>query len=208
VTKGRRCDPYRAPSWSWASIEILDSKIYPFAACIPYEMVIDKGFVPDLCLKILEAESTATTESPYGQVTGGRLRVQGASMPVSLTYAVRGQSPVCLADFDGTKEVVHLDIELQKVRFGNLMKDSILPRRKHLKGLLLGTVRVAYRSVLDMALDKEILNKEIRFGPKCVVLLLETVDPILGIYERVGIAYCPVSDSRVSAAAIECIEIV
>jgi hypothetical protein len=129
-------------------------------------------------------------------------------VPVTLTYAVREYFPVCLADFDGTKEEVHLDTELQRVRFGNLVKDSILPRRKHLKGLLLGRVSVAYRSMLDMRLDKEFLNKEIRFGPKYVVLLLETVDPTLRTYERVGIVYCPVSDSRVSAAGIEFIEIV
>lgn len=180
----------------------------PFAASISYDMVIDREFVPDTCLKILEAESTATAESPYGQVTGGRSRVQGALVPVSLTYAVRNYSPVCLADFDGTKEVVHLDIELQKVRFGNLMKDSTLPRRKHLKGLLLGRVSVAYHNILDSVLDMEILNKEIRFGPKYVVLLLETVDLTLGTYERVGIVHCSVSDSRVLAADIEFIEII
>jgi hypothetical protein len=82
VTKGRRCDPYRAPSWSWASVEILGSKINPFAGGISYGMVIDKGFVPDTCLKILEAECTTTAESPYGQVTRSRLRVHGALVSV------------------------------------------------------------------------------------------------------------------------------
>ena len=79
---GCRAMPYRAPTWSWASIDLpvessnCDSHIsYSHSHDITE---IDKRF------KVLEASCDVAGANPYGCVTSGYLRVQGAVIVTKL----------------------------------------------------------------------------------------------------------------------------
>jgi hypothetical protein len=75
---GRSLRPpaYRAPSWSWASV---DGKI--FQACL-----IPRGDGRDLLAKINEVQIVSTTADTSGQVSQGTIRIVGALYRVSLRF--------------------------------------------------------------------------------------------------------------------------
>jgi hypothetical protein len=131
LTQERRRTPYRAPSWSWVSVELVDAKDDPFAACICYDFVHEHEVISDSRFKILEAKCVAAASSPYGQVINGKLRAEGVLMPISLTYAVEHYDKVCWASFGSITQLVHLDCELEKVNFGDLMEDHTVSEGKH-----------------------------------------------------------------------------
>jgi hypothetical protein len=81
---GRRASPYRAPTWSWASIDAFtnledDSKeLVP--ASVSYQDAKSGAlyFVLDKDFRVLDAKCTAKTENNvYGEVIAGVLRVEG-----------------------------------------------------------------------------------------------------------------------------------
>jgi hypothetical protein len=63
-TNASKPEQYRAPSWSWASLDC------------PYLEWMDNLQSPSLCAKLLSAETTLEGPDPYGQVSAGSLQVQ------------------------------------------------------------------------------------------------------------------------------------
>jgi hypothetical protein len=81
---GTRADPYRAPTWSWASIDLIADR-----ACskwISYQFAYDKGLWVDERFKVLGYKCDTTGANPYGCVTGGHLLVEGAVIVMTFTY--------------------------------------------------------------------------------------------------------------------------
>lgn len=63
--------PYRAPSWSWASIPGYSLRfIYPQMGNIAFIRITEE-------VKILDAVMQTSSTAPFGQVTGGYLQVRG-----------------------------------------------------------------------------------------------------------------------------------
>jgi len=81
---------------------------------------------------MIEATCVTAASSPFGQVINGKLRVEGALMPISLIYAVHHFDLVCWAIFGSITEHVHLDRELESVNFGDRMEDHIASEGKTL----------------------------------------------------------------------------
>jgi hypothetical protein len=77
IVPSRKPKEYRAPSWSWASID----------GCIFYaDVMTDLGgpgwrFEPDENINIIEC-SVILVESPFGRVSDGKLVIRGHMMPI------------------------------------------------------------------------------------------------------------------------------
>jgi hypothetical protein len=85
---GTRADPYRAPTWSWASIDLNADR-----ACskwISYQFAYDTATVGAFCVdgrfKVLGYECDTAGANVYGCVTGGHLFVKGAVIVMTFTY--------------------------------------------------------------------------------------------------------------------------
>ncbi len=70
-----RAKDYRAPSWSWASIEGPVEFSNFRLACVRPESI---------ACRVLEAEVTPSTSDPYGQISAGHIRVHGMVMKATL----------------------------------------------------------------------------------------------------------------------------
>jgi hypothetical protein len=85
---GTRADPYRAPTWSWASIDLIADRAcskwisYQFA----YDQVESGLFWVDERFKLLGFKCDTAGANPYGRVTGGHLLVKGAVIVMTFTY--------------------------------------------------------------------------------------------------------------------------
>lgn len=84
VRQGSRSATYHAPTWSWASLDGQVSFQAPFS----------DG--QDL-IHILDSTTNPLSEDPFGQVTGGFIRLQGNLVPVSITAANRFSSAEMVA---------------------------------------------------------------------------------------------------------------
>ena len=65
--------PLRAPTWSWASIDLAnqtDHVMYPFL------LRDSNGFNQDPCFRVVDVECRSSTINPYGEVQGGMLTIQ------------------------------------------------------------------------------------------------------------------------------------
>ncbi|RNJ57569.1 hypothetical protein D7B24_005787 [Verticillium nonalfalfae] len=79
--EGSRCRTtrvYRAPSWSWASID--------GPTCLDgLGDVVGKGAESDWKFRVLDAHTDVSSANPYGEVTGGWLRIRGRLATAVLT---------------------------------------------------------------------------------------------------------------------------
>ncbi|KAL9117158.1 MAG: hypothetical protein Q9187_006309 [Circinaria calcarea] len=71
----RRPNSYRAPSWSWASI---DGVIQPFGHSSKFD------YEKEAMATILDAKTSPVSEDPTGQVIGGMIRLRGVLYPEGL----------------------------------------------------------------------------------------------------------------------------
>ncbi|KAF1849039.1 HET-domain-containing protein [Cucurbitaria berberidis CBS 394.84] len=69
ATNPRRRPSWRAPSWSWASID----------GGVSYK-VRQSGILDDIYAHVLDAEMTFLGQNPFGEVSGGRLRIACSGM--------------------------------------------------------------------------------------------------------------------------------
>ena len=74
----KRCEKYRAPSWSWASVD------GPVGWMIDGWVQSEDGFL-DTAIELLESEIDVDEESPYGEVSGGSILVRGKLMMIDST---------------------------------------------------------------------------------------------------------------------------
>jgi hypothetical protein len=81
------------PSWSWASVQLHDTD---FSGFITYETATYFGFERDHRLRILGVSCTPVGINPFGQVSGGRIDVQGA---VISTMVCHDHSPEYVSSF-------------------------------------------------------------------------------------------------------------
>jgi hypothetical protein len=89
---GRRAIPYRAPTWSWVSVDLFDD-MRVCSAYISYDnahSVIDASGKIDERFGVLEGACTVEGANPYGCVTDGYLRVHGAVIATTLCYKEYG----------------------------------------------------------------------------------------------------------------------
>jgi len=85
----RRAKPYRAPSWSWASVDTVARRVgaekeIPFATGVIWNSV--SGRV-DSCVRVIEATCTSSSDNPFGEVTSGILVIEGLVLqPASCSW--------------------------------------------------------------------------------------------------------------------------
>jgi hypothetical protein len=73
----KRTNRYRAPSWSWASLDTPYEIEWKWSNAKPFRQ-------PQL--EILSAEVMSATEDPMGRVSGGHLVISGKLVPVARIY--------------------------------------------------------------------------------------------------------------------------
>jgi hypothetical protein len=82
----RRAAPYIAPSWSWASVDFSEieeywqSKYSPTDEIYHVHLQYSKLLIP--VAKILNLQVSNKDRDPFGQVSDGRLQIQGPSRPI------------------------------------------------------------------------------------------------------------------------------
>ncbi|KAN0092477.1 HET domain containing protein [Hyaloscypha variabilis] len=112
MTYGKRCTPYCAPTWSWASIDLSDTGITSsFEARTAFEHLLVKtfSFQVDDRFELVAAECTPYPESPFGQVTSGTLIIRAASL--SMTLFIDQSEADFMIDLGG--KIYSADIDLE-----------------------------------------------------------------------------------------------
>jgi hypothetical protein len=77
-----RANPWRAPSWSWASID--NAICYDFRYQFRSKLRLETKLALDFTVKILEANCELAGPDPVGEVTSGFIRLYGSVVQVSL----------------------------------------------------------------------------------------------------------------------------
>lgn len=136
------CETYRAPSWSWASI---DGQIVSF-----YSGIIQGGLTT--CLTIVDAEVHAKDNDPMGAVTAGWLKVIAKLKPISAIILARDPGSVAPHDVlcgDVKVGEAHLDVANESIERPNLFAVLVLLEGVVPQGLLLEGVdgKVEYKRV-------------------------------------------------------------
>ena len=154
-----RPEPYRAPSWSWASGE---GTIYNHRT--NQEAVANTSAV----VKILDLEIEHTTEDTFGQVESARVCIQGRLLPIDLEFQTRSPEQLTTTaqlQWQGTtitetgQDLIDLDFE---------MSASTKPSSAY---------------CMPLVADKYGAEK-----PETLVsLLLQRVEGTRGVYERFGV---------------------
>ena len=85
---GTRADPYRAPTWSWASVELITER--PCSRWVSYNFAYEKrgGQWIDERFEVLDCRCEIMGSNPYGRVIGGNLHLKGAIMVMTFNYDV------------------------------------------------------------------------------------------------------------------------
>ncbi|KAF4628861.1 hypothetical protein G7Y89_g9289 [Cudoniella acicularis] len=83
-TISTRAYPYRAPTWSWASVDMVDYR--PCSVWIGYDWAVRVWDNIDERFEVLEWKCDVAGANPYGCVTDGHLLVTGAALTTTLCY--------------------------------------------------------------------------------------------------------------------------
>jgi hypothetical protein len=158
---GVRAKPYRAPSWSWASLRsAAENPRYPVSSFRHYSL--DDGACEALC-RVLDASCTPAGHDANGAVAAGAITIEGKVVPLvksgtkghnrfeelAYVYSLRCDKPV----------LIYSEVDFEPEVYNNM----------DLYGLLIGRVKLATVS------DFEYRG-----------LILQKVDEENGVYERVG----------------------
>jgi hypothetical protein len=114
MTYGKRCTPYCAPTWSWASIDLSETGIVSsFEARTTFEHLLYWGasFEVDDRYELIAAECSTNPDSPYGQVTSGILTIRAASLSTILYIDESG--PDFIVDLGGKCYDVGIDLNVE-----------------------------------------------------------------------------------------------
>lgn len=111
--------PLRAPTWSWASIDLdkdFNILMYPFLTNIYL------GFTADPSFRIVEAYCQTKAANPYGAVQDGSLTIQAQLVPTILTkdHSITQTSTELVIDVDVDEE------DLVKIDHDNMRPDVSL----------------------------------------------------------------------------------
>ena len=162
-----RANPYRAPTWSWASIDLVNNRTC--SVWVSYAFLgpsFEMGLL-DSRFEVLDWKCDISGSNPFGRVTDGHLLVKGAALSTTLWYDGNRDTD---SDIDnGSEYDWHLGIE------------SILD-------LFYYDIDVRGDGNSYVLEGETIIALLISFGPRACAILLAPSKRRSGKYERIGVA--------------------
>jgi hypothetical protein len=204
---GKRCTPYCAPTWSWASIDLSDTGIVSsFEARTTFEHLLVKSDLLEVDdrYELIAAECSTNPDSPYGQVTSGILTIRAASLSTTLYIAESG--PDFIVDLGGKCYAVDIDLNaeyLQSHECDHADKYFAEPFNKYFPRGSQGREMDVLLATLGYTEGEIDLREE-----RSLALVLILVDGSRNRYERVGLLEFPKSQLDALDIEICTIEIV
>jgi len=172
VADGIKCrrPPYRAPSWSWASLDQLSStETMHYGTRVSYKFT--ESAVQDNRLTLVNAEVSGRGKNPYGTVSGGALVLKAAFLT---PCAAEIETEPSWVDEDFADSVLLLEFE------GHENKTRVEPDIAF-TSLPLGISQAPYNA---RQLRWLVLSK---IGNRHYGLLLKPLEGQEDVYERVGL---------------------
>ncbi|RDW56986.1 hypothetical protein BP6252_13939 [Coleophoma cylindrospora] len=207
MSYGKRCFPYCAPTWSWASIDLSNTGIESsFEARTAFEHLIVTGFVIDKRYKLIAAECVTHPESPFGQVISGMLKIRAAVISTILFFDDQYLDPDCFVVLNSRhyRADVDLDVEYLHSRKSSRRVEGCNERQElDIVLVLLGGIRG-----FEAKENHDDEDQEEELFKTTLALVLTVVAESRDRYERIGILECPGSGSDFLNANIRTIEII
>ena len=178
---GKRCVPYCAPSWSWASVDLSNTGISTsFEARIAFEHLIMTDFVADERFELIDVQCTTDVNSLFGKVLSGSLKIRAPVLKTGLYIDNADLDPDYYIELSNRLQLSDMDLSHSYLPFrksNNAFEGFKDLRELRIVLVLIGTIE----GTTDLT-------------RRILALILIPMAGLPGKWERIGLLKCPEED--------------